>query len=404
MLKTPNTERRTLCSEPRTLSILFKTGKSDPLKPKSTSNLHAYAVILAGGRGERFWPMSTARRPKQLLALTSGRPMLAEAVRRLQPLIPPERVIIVTNAELTPAIREIMPDFPARNIIGEPEARNTAPAVALGAAIVRARAPSAQMAVLTADHIIGDLPVFRQTLADALALAAARDVLLTIGIPPAAPSTGFGYLEAAPDRLADPALGKGVKTEFYRVARFVEKPDRTKAKRYVQAGNFYWNAGMFIWSLAAFENAARRHHPELAELMDALAPAVDRPGFAAALAQAYPRLQKISIDYALMEKAGNIAMARGKFQWDDVGSWASLEKHFKRDAAGNVSVGRTVVLDAAHNVVMAGEKNLIALIGVENLVVVQHNHATLVCPKGRDQDVKKIVEQLKRRADCRGWL
>ncbi len=374
------------------------------MKPKPASHSHAYAVILAGGRGERFWPMSTARRPKQLLALTSPQPMLAEAVRRLHPLIPPERVIIVTNAELTPAIRQIMPEFPADNIIGEPEARNTAPAVALGAAIVRARDPAAQIAILTADHIIGDLPVFRRTLADALDLAAAEDLLLTIGIPPAAPSTGFGYLEAARARLVVPGRGRRCQTEFHKVARFVEKPDRATAERYVQAGNFYWNAGMFVWSLESFQNAVRRHHPQLTQLMDALAPAVGRRGFAAALSRAYRRMEKISIDYALMEKAGNIVMARGKFRWDDLGSWSALEKHFKPDAAGNVCVGRTATVDAARNVIVAGKDHLVALIGVDDLVVVQHNHATLVCPKCRDQDVKQIVAQLKRRADSRGWL
>lgn len=325
--------------------------------------------------------------------------MLAEAVCRLQPLIPPDRVIIVTSAGLTPAIRQIMPDFPPRNIIGEPDARNTAPAVALGAAIVRDRDPAAQIAVLTADHVIGDLPVFRRTLADALDLAALRDLLLTIGIPPAAPSTGFGYLETARQRLSAPG-----QTEFYKVARFVEKPGRAKAERYVKAGNFYWNAGMFVWSLASFCNAAQRHHPQLTRMMDALAPAIGRRNFAAALSRAYRKMEKISIDYALMEKAGNIAMARGKFRWDDVGSWSALEKHFEPDAAGNIHLGRAAAVDASRNVIVAGKDNLIALVGVRDLVVVQHNNATLVCPKTRDQDVKQIVAQLKRRADCRGWL
>ncbi len=325
--------------------------------------------------------------------------MLVEAVRRLQPLIPPDRVIIVTSADLTPAIRQIMPDFPPRNIIGEPDARNTAPAVALGAAIVRERDPAAQIAVLTADHVIGNLPVFRRTLADALKLAAARDLLMTIGIPPAAPSTGFGYLEAARERLAAPG-----RTEFYKVARFVEKPDRAKAGRYVKAGNFYWNAGMFVWSLEVFQNAARRHHPQLTRLMDDLAPAIGRRGFAEALSRAYRGMEKISIDYALMEKAGNIAMARGKFSWDDVGSWSALEKHFQPDRAGNIRVGRAVSLDASGNIILAGKENLIALVGVQDLVVVQCQNATLVCPKTRDQDVKQIVAQLKRRADSRDWL
>jgi mannose-1-phosphate guanylyltransferase len=374
------------------------------LKPKNNLS-HAYAVILAGGRGERFWPVSTARRPKQLLALTSRQPMLSEAVHRLQPLIPPERVIIVTNAELAPAIRRIMPEFPKHNIIGEPEGRNTAPAVALGAAIVRARDPEAQIAILTADHVIGDLKVFRQTLTDALELASKADLLITIGIPPTTPSTGFGYMEAATERLNIAGFTGSGQTEFYKVARFVEKPDRATAERYLQAGNFYWNAGMFVWSLEAFQKAAQRQHPQLTRLMDFLEPVIGKRSFEKKLAYAYRQMENISIDYALMEKADNIAMARCKFRWDDLGSWSAMEKHFKPDAAGNVCIGPAATMhDASRNVIVCDKDHLVALIGVEDLIVVQHKNTILICPKHRDQDVKQIVAQLKRRSDRRTRL
>ncbi|MCA1808575.1 MAG: mannose-1-phosphate guanylyltransferase [Kiritimatiellia bacterium] len=358
---------------------------------------NSYAVVLAGGRGERFWPKSTEQCPKQLLPLAGKQPLLVEAVARLQPLIPQERVLILTNAALIPAIRQAMPDFPTGNIIGEPCGRDTAPAVATAVAIIKARCPTASLVVLTADHVIGDLPVFQQTLADSLQLAASEDTLVTIGIRPLTPSTGFGYLEAG-DELSH----KGA-TKFHRVRRFVEKPDMPTAEQYLAAGNYYWNSGMFAWSVATFESAAGRHHPELTTIIEQLSPLADKPMFEERLAEVYDKTQKISVDYAIMEKSRNIAMAQALFRWDDVGTWSALAKHFPADADGNVTIGRAALLDSGNNIIDAGD-NLIALIGVNDLVVVQHNNATLICPKNRDQDVKKIVEQLRQRPDCRGWL
>lgn len=324
--------------------------------------------------------------------------MLAESVKRLDPLIPQERVIIVTSAELVSAIKKILPNFPRKNIIGEPEGRNTAPAVALGAAIVRARTPDAVMAVLTADHVIGDLPVFRQTLADSLELAAGQDILVTIGITPREPSTGFGYLEAGAP------IDTNHQTDFFKAKRFVEKPDIGTAKRYLQAGNFYWNSGMFVWSLAALEKASRKHHPEIAEFIDKFTLTGDGPEFASTLAKFYPSMEKISIDYAIMEKSDNIVMAGARFTWDDIGSWSALAQHLPTDDSGNATSGKTAVLDAQNNLAVAEPGKLIALIGVSDLAIVQHGNAILVCPKERDQDVKKIVQQLSESPDSRQWL
>lgn len=353
-------------------------------------NQHHYAVILAGGRGERFWPLSTVRKPKQLLALIGRRPLISAAVDRLQGLIPPERIFIITNADLVGATRAALPGFPRAQVIGEPVGRDTAAAVTLGAALIKARDPRGVFCVLTADHVIGDGAVFRRTLREALGLAGRSDVLITIGLRPRFPSTGFGYLEIRQ------RLPVGGPIRFFKVRRFVEKPDRATAARYLRAGRYYWNSGMFIWSLDAFQNALRRHRPVLLEALNRLAPAAGTRRLAAALKALYPGLEKISVDYALMEKADNIVMAQGGFAWDDVGSWSALENHLRRDAAGNVVMGDCETLESTGNIVVSTQ-GLVSLIGVQNLVVVQTRWATLVCPKERAQDVKRMVAWLRKR-------
>jgi len=348
-----------------------------------------YAVILAGGRGERFWPLSTAKRPKQLLSLVGGRPLLVQAVDRLEGLVPPERIFVITNADLVDVTREAAPALPASHIIGEPFGRDTAAAVALGCALVKERDPNASFCVLTADHIIKDVDAYQQTLRDGLALASREDVLITIGIPPTEPSTGYGYIEAGD------LYSEDMDTHFLKTDRFVEKPDAETARRYMAAGGFYWNSGMFIWSVRALEQALEAHRPALAEMMRDVSPAVGTDRFSAALKTAYDKLDKISIDYAVMEKAANIVMAIGSFPWDDVGSWQALENHFDVDEHGNVMIGDARGLDAARNVVVS-EGRLTAIIGVTDVVVVQAAGATLVCARERAQDVKKMVEQLRK--------
>lgn len=354
---------------------------------------HGYAVILAGGRGERFWPLSTTRRPKQILSLLGDRTMLGMAVDRLNGLIPPERVLVLTNADLVEATVQSAPELPAANIIGEPVGRDTAAAVALACAIVQARDPKGVFCILTADHVMGDLDRFRQTLREGMDLAFDQDVLVTIGIKPTFPATGYGYIEAGDDVPHDGGLS------FNRATRFVEKPDRETAQGYVDGGAYFWNSGMFIWSVGSLHASFAAHRPGLAKLIDALRPTVDSDKFAAALAAAFADLEKISIDYALMEKADNIVMAQGTFAWDDVGAWPALENHFPADEDGNVSVGSVETLDASGNIVMSRER-LTAVIGVKDLVIVQAEGATLVCPKDRAQDIKQIVQALRARGDC----
>ena len=364
---------------------------------------NAYAVILAGGRGERFWPMSTRRRPKQLLALVGRRALLVDAVRRIRPLIPEERILVITGADLQRAVRRLLPGLPKANVIGEPCGRDTAAAITLASALIKKRNVNAIFCVLTADHVIGSAAVFRRTLRDALARVGQADILVTIGLKPVFPSTGFGYIEAGP-RLAEfYGGGHSARTVFYEAKRFVEKPPARLAAHYFKTGRFYWNSGMFVWSLATWERALRRHAPHLAHLLDVLTPLAGRPGFEAGLQRAYAGLAKISVDYAILEHADNIVMAEGIFKWDDVGSWSALAQHFPRDKHKNVIVGNGELMDSSGNIVVV-ENGLVALVGVDNMVVVKSGAVTLVCHKDRSQEVKRMVEKLRWRRDAYSWL
>lgn len=354
---------------------------------------HAYAVILAGGYGERFWPASTMARPKQLLSLLGDRTMLEMAVDRLEGLIPAERVLVLTSADLVDATIACSPDLLAGNVIGEPVRRDTAAAVALAGAVVKARDPKGVFCIVTADHVMGDLDLYRKTLREGLELAAANDVLVTIGITPTAPSTAFGYVEAT-----EPVEAAG-DIAFRRVSRFVEKPDLETAQSYVDSGDFSWNSGMFVWSVASLQAAFRAHTPPLADLIDELAPSVDSPAFASELARLFEPLEKISIDYALMEKADNIVMAEGRFKWDDVGSWPEVGAHLPTDDDGNSMSGSVEVLESKNNIVVSADGHLTALIGVDDLIVVHTEGATLVCPKDKAQDVKRMVTLLRESGD-----
>lgn len=349
---------------------------------------HAYAVVLAGGRGERFWPLSTRKRPKQLLSLVGGRPMIAQTVARLDGLIPRERVLVLTNAETVAPTRQLLPELPPENVVGEPVGRDTAPAVTLAAALVRARDPNAAFAILPADHVISDEPRFRATLEAVFRAAMRDDALFVIGIPPTAPSPAFGYIEAGAPRFELDSH------PFFAVRRFVEKPDVETARRYLAEGHYFWNAGMFVWSLASLQRALERHAPPFAALARRLAEAVGRSDFDDAVRSAYAGVEKISIDYALMEKADNILMTPADFAWDDVGSWTALRNHFAADAEGNVVIGDGVTLDAEGNTVVSSGR-LTALLGVRDLVVVQAEGVTLICHRDRAEHVKRLVQQLQ---------
>jgi mannose-1-phosphate guanylyltransferase len=352
-----------------------------------------YAVIMAGGRGERFWPLSTSRRPKQLLDLVGDKPLIAQAVERVADFISPDRVFVITNGDLVDATAEALPDLPRENIVGEPMGRDTAAAVALGCSLVKAKDEEASFAILTADHVMGDLPIFKQTLLDAFDLADREDVLITMGMTPTHPDTGFGYIRVA-DAKENPS-----DTEFYSVQKFEEKPNLARAKEFVESGTCYWNSGMFIWSVRSLRKAMLRHCPTLTRLMDVMGPHVGQASFQEKLKSEYEQLSKISIDYALMEKADNIVMAVGKYKWDDVGSWPAIEHHFPQDEAGNTLVGNAQMLNAGGNIVVS-RNHLTACVGVSDLIVVQSDGVTLVCAKEKAQDIKQLVKNLHERGDC----
>ena len=366
---------------------------------KSTkSKSDRYVIIMAGGRGERFWPVSREATPKQLITLIGGRSFLQQAVDRVLPLVPIENILIITNAVQAPTVRKQLPELPKENVIAEPVGRDTCAAVALGAAVVGARSTTAVMAVLPADHVIPEEKKFRQVLADAFDVASRGQVIVTIGIHPSTPETGYGYIQSG-NRLPAPAGAKPGKTAFFKAERFVEKPDLATAERYLAEGNYRWNAGMFVWSFVTISNALEKHQPE----MDAachrwFAAAAKSPAaLAKVLAKEYPGIRKISIDFALMEKAKNVVVADGAFSWDDLGAWPALARHVKQDAEGNAAVADFVHVDSARNIVYDARtkgRTPITLVGMKDSIIVLTDDSTLVAAKGEAQKIKELVKKL----------
>lgn len=350
-----------------------------------------YIIIMAGGRGERFWPVSRERKPKQLITLLADRSFLQQTVDRVKPVAPLENILIITNAVQAAAVRRQLPELPRRNIIGEPCGRDTCAAVALGAALVGARSGNGVMAVLPADHVIPDEAKFRRVLIDSMALAKRESALVTIGIQPQEPATGYGYIQVG-NKLA-----KSLKSTFFTAKKFVEKPNLAMAKRYLKSGNYRWNAGMFIWSYETIAAELCRQQPQLFEVAEKWRGIRSLVKLNAALARDYPKLKKISVDYAIMENALNIVCADGVFGWDDLGSWPALARHLKPDAAGNCTVGDLVQVDSANNVVFdARTRNRapITLVGISEMIVVLADDAMLVARKSESQKIKQIVAHL----------
>ena len=350
-----------------------------------------YAVIMAGGRGERFWPQSTPERPKHLLPIVGEEPMVAQAVARLAGLVPPERVFILTNVRHVAAVRAACPAVPKNQVVGEPVGRDTAAAAALAALLVRQRDERGVLALLPADAAVHDAKAYRATLRAAFAVAEKQEEVITVGVRPTHPATGYGYLR----RGRKLGVSKGL--AWFRVKRFVEKPDKATAERYVAEGVYLWNAGMFVVQAAVLQKAFRDHAPAIAEGMDKIALMLKGKlnRIKAALEAHYGHLQKISVDYAVMEKAPNVAAFEAAFDWDDVGEWPAIARHMKPDANGNVTRGQVVLEAARGNIVVSGDEHVVALLGVEDLVVVHTAHATLVCHKDHAQDLKKLVQKVE---------
>ena len=333
-----------------------------------------WAVILAGGVGARFWPLSTPRRPKQLLPLVSDAPLLADTVTRLAALVPAERTLIVTNASLAESVRAMLPQLPADNVIAEPRAAGTAPAIAWAATtIVRRGAPDDVIICVHADWAIGDDEEFRATLARAADVAERQRSLVTVGIVPARPDPGFGYIEPG-DAVADAR----------RVKRFVEKPNRETAARMVASG-YLWNSGIFVWRASDFLDEVRAHSPEVAPWL-LLAQAGDIDRF-------FAEVQPISVDEAVLERSARVLVIPGDFGWDDVGTWAALHRVRRRDEFGNATFGDVHSVRAANNVVHA-EGGSVVLYGVDDLVVVSRDGMTLVTTKELAAELKTLLDAL----------
>ncbi len=362
--------------------------------PRSPAKPQRFVIIMAGGRGERFWPVSREKTPKQLIRLLGDRSFLQQAVDRVRPVVPTSHILVITSAAQADEVRRQLPELPTRNIVAEPVGRDTCAAVALGAAIVGARSPDAVMAVLPADHVIPEPARFQQVLSDALDLATAQPVVVTIGIQPNEPATGYGYIHTG-KRLADLTCP----TAFFNARKFVEKPSLERAIAYLATGNYRWNAGMFVWSFNTISQGLQTHQPDMhAACLRWLQAAAASPAtLRKTLAAEYPEIRKVSIDYALLEKATNVVVADGSFAWDDLGAWPALARHVPHDDAGNAAVGDLVQVDAARNIVYDGRtqnRSLITLVGVQDSIIVLTDDAVLVAARSEAQKIKDLVRKL----------
>jgi mannose-1-phosphate guanylyltransferase len=349
-----------------------------------------YAVIMAGGCGERFWPESRLALPKQLLPIVGDKPMLTQTVGRLEGLVPIENIFVITNSVQREAVLEVCPELDPEKVIGEPLGRDTAAAVGLATMLVQRENTNAAFAMLPADAVIHDASGFRSTLTTAFSAAEASPVLATVGIKARFPATGYGYIQQG--EAVDQFSGNTV----FRVKRFVEKPKLEVAKDYLKSGDYFWNAGMFIWSVAAITAEMKKNTPSLWASLQAINDGLDK-GIAInrLLEEHYPKLEKISVDYAIIEKAEHIVMVKSRFDWDDVGEWTALERHYSADDSGNVARGTVYLQDSRRNIVFSREKDrLITLLGVQDLIVVETKDATLVCHKDKAQQIKDLVRTL----------
>ena len=354
-------------------------------------------MIMAGGKGERFWPKSRVSKPKQLLPIVSNNTMIEDTVKRLEGLAEYKNIFISTNESLLDDIRKILPQIPTENYILEPFGRDTAPAIAFGAVFIQKRDPGSVMVVLPADHLIMEKDIFQKDLTIAQNLARDTGCLITFGIKPARIETGYGYIE----------LGEVINTEYdnhaYEVISFKEKPDYTLAKEYFQKGNFMWNSGMFIWTTNAILEAIEKYLPEmyngLMEIEDSIGTADEKE----VIRKNFETFPKISIDYGVMEKSDNVLSLKAQYTWDDVGSWSSLSRVNKMDENNNVIRSDWKGIDTKNSIVIS-DHGIISTIGINNLVIVKDGDAVLVADRSREQEVKKIVQELKDNNDLKKYI
>lgn len=353
------------------------------------TNEHTYCVIMAGGVGSRFWPMSRSAYPKQFLDfLGLGRTLLQQTYDRFLPICPPENILIVTNAQYAPIVKAQLPALKDAQILCEPSRRNTAPCVAYANHVIASRDPKALIIVAPSDHLVMKEEAFQETIRLALEQAASTDCLVTLGMMPNRPDTGYGYIQ----------FNEGGGTRHARIKHvkaFTEKPDHDTAVRFIESGEFLWNAGIFIWSLGSIRKAYRDHLPDMEALFTQGAAMFGTSEEAAFIASMYDDCENVSIDYGIMEKADNVYTVVSEFGWSDLGTWGSLYSHLPMDAQDNATIGEKVKLyDCARNVVHAQDDRLMVLQGLEDFIVVSTKDALLVCRKQDEQQIKRFVNEL----------
>ncbi|MFO7569253.1 MAG: mannose-1-phosphate guanylyltransferase [Smithellaceae bacterium] len=349
-----------------------------------------HAVIMAGGRGTRFWPRSREKKPKHLLDIVSDRTIIQETVDRIKPLIKPDNILIVTGKKHARELSRQLPDIPAENIIIEPVGRNTAACIGLAAIHIQKKAKDDIMVVLPSDHAIGNPKKYRTVIRAASKAAREKNALVTIGIEPAGPHTGFGYLEGG-------ASGERIGGEIVmRVKSIREKPDAALARKFVKSGRFYWNSGMFVWKASAILREIEQHLPELHAGLMTIKEVLGKTSEAKTVSAVYRRLPAISIDYGVMEKAKNVFVIPAEFGWSDVGSWDALWDISIRDHNGNARAGKgRVIFEDTQDSLVYSPKKMVALVGIKDVIVVETKDALLICKRGKSQDVKKIVDTLE---------
>ncbi len=347
-----------------------------------------YAVIMAGGGGTRLWPLSRSGHPKQMLKLFGERTMFQLSVDRLLPSLPLDHILVVTAAEQVEPLAAQYPELPRKNFVVEPMGRGTAPCIGLSAMVLHQRDPDAVMAVVTADHLIQRVDTFRAVLRAAQHVAE-QGYLVTLGIAPKFPATGYGYIRRGA------LLGQVGGFDYYRVERFTEKPDAPTAAAFLNEGVYSWNSGMFIWRAARILEEMRRWMPDLSSTLDELLDVWGTPAHAETLARIWPALRKETIDYGIMEKAGKVVVIPADLDWSDIGAWASVMDLHPHDAAGNVLLGDVVNIDGANTMVFAQGERLVVAIGVHDLIVVDTPDAVLIARRDQAERVKEAIDRLR---------
>jgi len=358
-------------------------------KNKFNLSSKTYAVIMAGGAGTRFWPLSRRRMPKQVLSIIGTNSLLQDTTSRLEGLVPKERTLVVTNRQQLKVVASQQPDLGKENFLIEPTPRNTAPCIGLAAIHIRKIDPDGIMLVLPSDHRIKNVPAFQDIVRRGIEVVERFDPLVTIGIPPARPETGYGYIQFEPP-------GDKLPSGVHRVRAFAEKPNLETARRFIKSGDFYWNSGIFLWRAERILAEMEEHLPEQYHQLHQIEAAVGSPEFEQVLSNRYKRIRPISIDYGIMEvSSASIFMLAGDFGWSDVGSWDELYRISAKGRDGNVCVGETVTIDARNDYIYSPDK-LTAVIGLNDILVVNTHTTTLICHRDRAQDVKAVVDELRK--------